>query len=212
MAIDRDEARNRVYQATVEATKLESALAERVRLEDEMSTMLSRKEDYSLLALCFDRRHLQAWLVQEAQVMIGDAANSFLANISEGMLSLSMDPKGDELDLRITDLSSGHEPMDASSISGSQVFRVAVALALAIGLYSGGGSRDIRAVMIDEGFGGLDDDGRREMIKQLKSLASVLERIILVSHQDEFQTAFPNGYHIEKMEGISRVVARRDDL
>jgi DNA repair exonuclease SbcCD ATPase subunit len=66
-------------------------------------------------------------------------------------------------------------------------------------------SRRIESVIIDEGFGSLDQDGRREMIDELHSLKNVLQRIILVSHQEEFSDAFPNRYAIELHEGASRV-------
>lgn len=41
-----------------------------------------------------------------------------------------------------------------------------------------------------------------------KGLAGLLDRVILVSHQDEFHDAFPNGYHIVKTGGISRAYLR----
>jgi ABC-type polar amino acid transport system ATPase subunit len=51
------------------------------------------------------------------------------------------------------------EPTDAAYLSGSQRFRVAVALALGIGQYVGGAPRGQRVVLVDEGFGSLDADG-----------------------------------------------------
>jgi exonuclease SbcC len=67
----------------------------------------------------------------------------------------------------------------------------------------------MKSVIIDEGFGSLDADGRRQMIEQLKALEGTLDRVILVSHHDAFHDAFPNGYHIEKVDGSSRAVLRR---
>ncbi len=204
----RDEASTNLGAANAKVTSISEALARRAALESQCRKVGARAADLKLLANYFGRSNLQAWIIQEAQLVIGDAANEYLRSMSDGMLTLTVQPVGDELELRVTDLSSGQEPMDASCISGSQQFRVAVALALAIGQYSGGGSRDIRSVLIDEGFGGLDEDGRREMIAQLKSLEGVLDRVILVSHQEDFQTAFPNGYHIQKTDGVSRIMPR----
>ncbi len=88
-------------------------------------------------------------------------------------------------------------------LSGSQRFRVSVALALGIGRFAtrGGGSR-LEAVIIDEGFGALDKIGRGEMIDELQMLGQELQRVILVSHQEEFFEAFPNRYLIEN-DGFS---------
>lgn len=194
--------------ARAEAVTLRDALRQRRDLDDQYAALEVRRDDYKLLAEYVGRDGLQAWLVQKAQLAIGESANYFLANISGGTLSLVMRADGDSLEVLVSDYSSGGEPMDIAFISGSQRFRAAVALALAIGQYAGGGARRIRSVIIDEGFGSLDADGRREMIGQLKGLEGILDRVILVSHQDEFHDAFPHGYHIEKTDGVSRVTLR----
>jgi exonuclease SbcC len=90
-------------------------------------------------------------------------------------------------------------------LSGSQRFRVAVSLALAVGQYAGRGGQRIESVIVDEGFGSLDRDGRREMIDELQALKTTLERIVLVSHQEEFSDAFPNKYTVELVVGTSRI-------
>ncbi|HEX9996066.1 MAG TPA: hypothetical protein VGB45_02910, partial [Abditibacterium sp.] len=101
--------------------------------------------------------------------------------------------------------SDGTAGMLPAFLSGSQRFRVAVALALGIGRYAtrGGGTR-LESVIIDEGFGSLDKIGRGEMIDELKALGDDLKRVILVSHQEEFAEAFSHRYLIEKEGGVSR--------
>ena len=89
--------------------------------------------------------------------------------------------------------------------SGSQRFRIAVSLALAIGEYVGNNVRNIELVIIDEGFGSLDKNGRDDMIEELNQLKQRLKRIILVSHQEEFFNEFTNGYKIELKENASIV-------
>ena len=86
------------------------------------------------------------------------------------------------------------------NLSGSQRFRVAVSLALGIGQYARGRHRTIESVIIDEGFGGLDRDARRDMIGKLNDLRGRLARIVLVSHQEEFFDAFSDGYRFERSE------------
>ena len=192
----------------IEAARIAEALDRAEGLRSQRTDLELRYEDATTLQKWFGRDGLQAVLVQEAQREIGRAANDYLSRISEGWLGLVFEATQDALEIRVTDLSSGDEPVDVALISGSQKFRVAVSVALAIGQYRGGASRDIRSVIIDEGFGSLDIDGRREMIEQLRGLGSVLERVILVSHQEEFQEAFANGYHIEKVNRTSRATRR----
>ncbi len=89
-------------------------------------------------------------------------------------------------------------------LSGSQKFRVSVALALGIGQFASAGSRRIESVIVDEGFGSLDKAGTREMIDELHALGNTLARVIVVSHQDDFANAFSNRYSIELHDGTSR--------
>jgi DNA repair exonuclease SbcCD ATPase subunit len=82
--------------------------------------------------------------------------------------------------------------------------RVAVSLALGIGQYASCRHRAIKSVIIDEGFGCLDREGRQVMIQELNNLRDQLQCIALVSHQEEFADAFPDGYRFELMDGTTR--------
>jgi DNA repair exonuclease SbcCD ATPase subunit len=93
-------------------------------------------------------------------------------------------------------------PIGVLFLSGSQKFRVAVSVALAVGRFASGRARPLEAVIIDEGFGSLDKDGLRAMADELKRLqrSQSLKRVILVSHQDEFTDQFPVGYRLSSGE------------
>jgi DNA repair exonuclease SbcCD ATPase subunit len=62
-------------------------------------------------------------------------------------------------------------------------------------------------VIIDEGFGCLDTTNRNMMVQELNNLRGHLQRILLVSHQDEFVSAFPDGYRCELIDGATRLSA-----
>ena len=85
-------------------------------------------------------------------------------------------------------------------LSGSQKFRVAISIALAIGQFSSGQDRPLESVIIDEGFGSLDKDGLRATADELNKLKGLLKRIILVSHQEEFTENFPVMYQLSKSD------------
>ena len=97
------------------------------------------------------------------------------------------------------------EPIDAAYLSGSQRFRVAVALALGIGQYVGGAARGQRAVIIDEGFGSLDADGIDAMAEHLRDLSGRLDRVILVTHQQAMRKHFDDGFLVQRKDGTSRI-------
>ena len=110
------------------------------------------------------------------------------------------------LDLEVRDsLTGGQEAIPIVLTSGSQRFRIAISLALSIGKYIRRESRRIESVIIDEGFGSLDKTGREDTIQELRTLQQHLERIILVSHQEEFYQTFQTGYIVNIINGSSQI-------
>jgi DNA repair exonuclease SbcCD ATPase subunit len=166
---------------------------------------------YGRLADLLGRNGLQALLMDEAIAGIGTLANETLGRISGGQLRLVLERettgRGEDIRIHVIDFGSSDDALDVAFLSGSQKFRVAVALAAGIGQYSAGVGR-IRALIIDEGFGSLDDQGRQEMVDELHALSQVLDRVIVVSHQDDFQdrTLFPTGYVLRKVNQRTEVI------
>ncbi|MFO7903414.1 MAG: SMC family ATPase [Pirellulaceae bacterium] len=156
---------------------------------------------------------LQQALLRTAERAIVQYANTILDRISGGQLFIesSQADRGRSRPAKVLDLVA-HVPgthahtQDVAFLSGSQKFRVAVALSLAIGQFASNTRRPVQAVIIDEGFGCLDSMNRHVMIQELQNLRDHLQRILLVSHQDEFANAFPDGYRCELVDGATRLV------
>ena len=158
------------------------------------------------LSRLLGRRGLQGHLLREAERGIVAQTNPILREVSGGELAhrLLDDEGGPDQVLRLVARVRTHgrtHEHELAYLSGSQRFRVAVSLALGIGRHAQGGRGPIGSVIIDEGFGSLDQQGRREMIDQLEALRGRLDRIILVSHQEEIADAFPDVYHFEVIDG-----------
>ena len=158
------------------------------------------------------RERLQLYLVRQAERQIVDHANAVLDRLSGGQLFLRL--RGDQdgenetdqaLELEAYNRTTGQQPINVAFLSGSQRFRVAVCLALGIGQYASRQYRPIESVIIDEGFGCLDCQGRQVMIQELQNLRGQLHCILLVSHQEEFAEAFSDGYHFELAEGTTKI-------
>ncbi len=165
---------------------------------------------HDLLSKLLGRDRLQRHLVRQAERQIVDYANGVLDRLSGGQLFLKLvgtdDGAADKaLDLEAYNRVTGGAPINVAFLSGSQRFRVAVSLALGIGQYASKQHRPIESVIIDEGFGCLDRAGRQVMIQELQNLRGHLHCILLVSHQEEFADAFPDGYRFELQDGATRV-------
>lgn len=186
----------------------------RKRLDDLRKTKLEHDRElkyYKLLAETLGRDRLQLFLLRTAERQIVDHANAVLDRLSEGQLYLTLraGPEGTStdsaLDMEAYNRTTGEKPINVAFLSGSQRFRVAVSLALGIGQYASRQHRPIESVIIDEGFGCLDRDGRQVMIQELQNLRSQLQCILLVSHQEEFADAFNNGYRFDLQDGATKV-------
>jgi DNA repair exonuclease SbcCD ATPase subunit len=168
---------------------------------------------YDKLTELLGPRRLQLYLLRNAEYGIVTYANAILDRLSAGQIYVRL--RGEEdgeagagkaLVLEAFDrAAAGEAPIDVRFLSGSQRFRVAVSLALGIGQYAGQQHRSIESVIIDEGFGCLDRQGRQVMIQELQNLRSHLRRILLVSHQEEFADAFADGYRFELRDGTTQV-------
>ena len=208
-----------------ERQNMEARRLQRQELNADHLRISGEAHTHKTLAELLGPSRLQRFLLQQAESAIVANANSVLDKISGGTLQIelrrdddptrsgrSSTPKALELLARNTQ--TGTQLMPVYLLSGSQRFRVAVALALGIGQFAGGGqsghtqnesggTRRIESVIIDEGFGSLDVNGRQEIIDELHNLKSVLKKVILVSHQEEFSDRFPHRYHIEIENGTS---------
>lgn len=164
---------------------------------------------YKLLAELLGRDRLQRHLVRTAERQIVDHANAVLDRLSGGTLLLRL-VAGEESDDRVLDLEcwnrqTGGSPIPVVFLSGGQRFRVAVSLALGIGQYASRQHRPVESVIIDEGFGSLDRNGRQSVIQELHNLKGLMKCVILVSHQEEFADAFPHGYRFAIRDGATVV-------
>jgi DNA repair protein SbcC/Rad50 len=200
----------------LQAAREEKAILDRQRADREklrlQSLALDREQiQWTALAQLLGRDRLQRHLVRTAERQIVDYANGILDRLSGGQLFLRLcggeEGTGAEraLELEAYNRLTGESPINVNFLSGSQRFRVAVSLALGIGQYASRQHRPIESVIIDEGFGCLDRNGRQVMIQELQNLRGHLQCILLVSHQEEFADAFADGYRFELTDGATRI-------
>ena len=171
---------------------LERDSANHAETKEKTDAATRQAKVYRTLADKLHNKGLQSWLRVAAERSIVANADVILQRLSDNMLTVKL-AEGDggiALDLRVTDFEKGARDLRPQALSGSQKFRLSVALALGIGQYACNQTQGgIKSVIIDEGFGGLDKEGREQMIAELRNLSKFLERIIVVSHQEEFQEA-----------------------
>jgi len=100
------------------------------------------------------------------------------------------------LDIQISD---GAGTRDYEMFSGGEAFRVnfAIRLALSEVLAQRAGAR-LQTLVIDEGFGSQDAEGRQRLIEAINLVRQDFARILVITHIDELKDAFPNRIEVEK--------------
>jgi DNA repair exonuclease SbcCD ATPase subunit len=193
---------------------LERAVAEFGQLIAAVNEAETAFERHRKLNLWLGKEGLLRELVREAEREIVHHAQDTLRNLSSGDLELELQPPEegkDEALVLLVRRAGDPEPIPVRFLSGSQKFRVAVAVAVAIGRFAAGpaAAKPLESVIIDEGFGSLDKDGLAAMRDELENLknSQALQRVILVSHQEEFTKSFPVGYRL--LPGETGTVATR---
>lgn len=83
--------------------------------------------------------------------------------------------------------------------SGGEVFRVNFAIRLALSrlLAQRAGAR-LQTLVIDEGFGSQDAQGRQRLIEAINLVRHEFKKILVITHMEELKEAFPARIEVEK--------------
>lgn len=223
-----NEAESKLFELREEENRVrDEAGAARQRV-DVLSTLRQRKMDYGTqreelnqnilrhksLERAFGKDGVPALLIEQALPQIEQKANDLLDRLSDGQMSIRFvtqaeykDKKRDDLketlDIQISDASGTR---DYEMYSGGEAFRVNFAIRLALSeiLAQRKGAR-LQTLVIDEGFGSQDVQGRQRLIEAINAVKNDFEKIFIITHLDELKDAFPNRIEIEKTERGSTV-------
>ena len=167
-----------------------------------------------LLETAFGKDGIPAMLIEQALPEIETQANEILDRLSDGRMSLSFetekeykdknrDDKKPTLDILISD-SSGRREYEL--FSGGEAFRINFAIRLALSrVLAGRAGARLRTLVIDEGFGSQDADGRQRLIEAINLVSRDFAKILVITHLDELKDAFPSRIEVTKTENGSHV-------
>jgi exonuclease SbcC len=90
--------------------------------------------------------------------------------------------------------------------SGGEAFRVNFSIRLALSrVLSRRASARLQTLVIDEGFGSQDAEGRQRLIEAINLARPDFAKILVITHLEELKDAFPARIEIEKTEQGSSV-------
>lgn len=173
---------------------------------DEIQKLIGR---HRTLERAFGKDGVPALLIEQALPQIEDKANELLDRLSDGQMSIRFATQTEYKDKKRDDLRETLEIQisDPAGIrnyemySGGEAFRVNFAIRLALSkiLAQRKGAR-LQTLVIDEGFGSQDTQGRQRLIEAINLVKNDFAKILVITHLDELKDAFPTRIEVEKTD------------
>jgi exonuclease SbcC len=209
-----NKARSELGGAQQRVDVLDIQRARRTTFEKECEDLQKQIARHRTLERAFGKDGVPALLIEQALPQIEDKANELLDRLSDGQMSIRFatqieykDKKRDDLretlDIQISD-SAGIRNYEM--YSGGEAFRVNFAIRLALSkiLAQRKGAR-LQTLVIDEGFGSQDTQGRQRLIEAINLVKSDFAKILVITHLDELKDAFPTRIEVRKTESGSTI-------
>ena len=171
---------------------------------DEIKQQVARLK---VLERAFGKDGVPALLIEQALPEIETQANDLLDRLTDGGMSVrfatqkdfkdkNREDKKETLDILISDSAGTRE---YELFSGGEAFRInfAIRLALSQVLAKRAGAR-LQMLVIDEGFGSQDVEGRQRLIEAINQVQHDFARVLVITHLEELKDAFPARIEVEK--------------
>jgi exonuclease SbcC len=170
---------------------------------------------HKVLERAFSKDGVPALLIEQALPEIETRANEVLDRLSDGSMSVRFmtqagykDKKREDLretlDIQISD---GAGPRDYEMYSGGEAFRVNFAIRLALSeVLAGRKGARLQTLVIDEGFGSQDNQGRQRLVEAINLVKNDFAKILVITHLDDLKDAFPTRIEVAKGEHGSAVM------
>ncbi len=201
--------RNELGGAQQRVEVLEVQRARKAAFEKQCDELQKQIARHRTLERAFGKDGVPALLIEQALPQIEDKANELLDRLSDGHMSVRFvtqteykDKKRDDLretlDIQISDTAGIR---NYEMYSGGEAFRVDFAIRLALSklLAQRKGAR-LQTLVVDEGFGSQDVQGRQRLIEAINLVKNDFAKIIVITHLDELKDAFPTRIEVEKTE------------
>jgi exonuclease SbcC len=170
------------------------------------------KAVYEELASAFGKNGIQAMIIENVIPEIEDEANAILDRMTDGRMTVRLVTQRDAkttksvietLDINISD-EMGTRAYEM--YSGGEAFRVNFAIRIALSkLLARRAGTQLQTLVIDEGFGSQDGQGREKLVGAIRSIQNDFEKILVITHIEELKEEFPVRIHIVKTNLGSKI-------
>jgi exonuclease SbcC len=156
---------------------------------------------YEELTVAFGKRGVQAMLIEEALPELEQEANRLLGRMTDDRMHVAFETqreskKGETIETLDIKISDELGTRNYETYSGGETFRINFAVRVALSkLLAHRAGASLQTLVIDEGFGTQDAQGRERLIEAINSIQDDFEMILAITHIQDMKDAFP--VHIE---------------
>ena len=175
---------------------------------------MEQKAVYEELRLAFGKKGIQAMIIEAAIPEIEVEANRLLSRMTEGRMHVRLKSqrqtlKGKAVETLDIEVSDELGPRSYDLFSGGEAFRIDFAIRIALSkLLSRRAGARLQTLIIDEGFGTQDAQGRERLVEAINSVQQDFERILVITHIEELKDAFPVRIDVFKTPDGSQIAIR----
>jgi len=193
---------------------IEQLRAELAELQKQRRAIQEQIQRYREVERACSRDGVPALLVEQALPQIEAETNALLDRLTGGELSVRFATQKPYKSPRRKDLREtleifistpdGERPFE--TLSGGEAFRVSFAIRVALARFlAHRAGAPLELLVIDEGFGSQDADGRRRLVEVINAVRDQFAKILVITHIDELKERFPVRIEVEKDAEGSRL-------
>jgi len=166
---------------------------------------------YAELQVAFSQKGLRAWIIEDIIPELEEEANRLLARMTDNRMHLQFNTqretlKGDTVETLEIQIADELGTRSYEMYSGGEAFRVNFAIRIALSkLLARRAGAQLQTLIIDEGFGTQDAQGRERLVEAINSIKDDFACILVITHIEELQDAFPVRINVVKTAEGSRV-------
>lgn len=192
-----------VAEARARETMVRRALEEKAPL----------RGDYQQLVKAFGNEGIPALIIENAVPELEEIANDILTRLTKGRMRARFETqrvvvekgkKEETLEILVSD---GLAERPYETFSGGEKYRIDFAIRIGLAkLLARRAGASVRLLVLDEGFGSQDVEGRRLLLEAIASIESDFDKVLVMTHIQEIKDAFPA--RIEVQLGPEGSIAR----
>lgn len=199
-----------VNQLTVKlnlATEAQTRLAPQ---QERLAVVVSDIQRHETLERAFSGRGIQAMIIRDYAVpALEEETNEILSRMSDNQLHLHISTNTatqaghlrETIEINVSD-ATGTRQLEA--FSGGEAFRISFALRIALSkLMHQRVGYPLETLIIDEGFGTQDANGRERLVEAINAISNDFKTILVITHIQELRDLFPVQIAFRRVNGSS---------